>query len=839
MKKKLSVLLAFALAGVSYAVTLEQGKAAWTVKSKGYTAHFEKAHGYRVRFSRLGGRKVNYTAASSNFYQSGERDKWVGQYAADDALVTRSRLKVTPKVVSSSNDKIVLEFSYAYSGGKVTERVTLDDSDVIRYDVSTTFTRRLSKHEFNVALHVSDLGGIFYPDRKRVAGVWMTGGNYVEGPSWRYAWFEKVKIGVGLVALPNKYLAGIEYSMQNRKEGWGANASSMKIVHSPLSRVGKSGKFNWSFLLIAGSNPAKAQAVAEKYLGKKEAVSIVSYETEKLTIRPGETNKMLVELENTTKKNATVKTKTFVIYGLDTEKLVAEGSLNLKAGEYRKHEIPVKFPAEATRGVAIRTELYDAAGKLLDKKTEFCSITDFSPRDTGFGIINAGQVYQHGSQHAWNHIFKKNYVGSYEYYCWAPSTIFGLAPKEERWIPHTEAGYSNPLSKAFLKGLIDDAHSKGVGVYAWITSLWNYKVGIQHPDMIQYCENGQPNVYNGSLRKDGSRRMVLKANMYTPERAAMWGNEMADSIAMFGWDGCRWDASFIPGAANDPLYMGHNVSEWYNNKGVPQSKLYPDPDKTGEIALRAWREAIAKRYPNFIYGTNYNSGAHSWKLYPLYHKESARNALVLFEDMLNYSNKEFCTFDLWGGELAKRCDQVRPYNAAPVVGAMRGLPINSVSYQLANYTCASAGVKWWSYASRRLKENAPVRNRYLLRFARYYFGTEFMRPAKLPVSLAAKQNVLFEPFVRERKTDDGREIVIPVVNMPDENRYICEFHQEPSVKKNLSFRIALKSGESAVAWVMTPQNPEKAVKVPVKNGVVSVPVLKDACMVLIQCKGGK
>jgi hypothetical protein len=170
---------------------------------------------------------------------------------------------------------------------------------------------------------------------------------------------------------------------------------------------------------------------------------------------------------------------------------------------------------------------------------------------------------------------------------------------------------------------------------------------------------------------------------------------------------------------------------------------------------------------------------------------------------------------------------------------MRGLPKNSASYHLAQYTAASSGVKWWAYNALNVDERSPERNRYFLRFAEYYFGTEFLRPEKSPVSLAKNQNVLFKPFVRQRNTASGREIVIPVVNMPDNNDYICVYHDTPPVRKNIAFKVNLKKGEKAEAWAMTPQNPEKAVRIPVADGIVTLPELTDACMILVKCCGGK
>ena len=235
--------------------------------------------------------------------------------------------------------------------------------------------------------------------------------------------------------------------------------------------------------------------------------------------------------------------------------------------------ITSKLPEDAKFGIAIRTEMLDESGRMIDCGKEFFSVSDFVPRDLSFGITNANLLYNEGMAEVQNSGFKRRYVGAYEYYCWAPSTIFGLAPKEDEWLTGTEAGYDTPITKKFVKGLVDNAHSMGVGVYTWITGLWNYNIGIQHPEWLQYCANGQPNIYNGGIRRTGIRRMTLKPNIYTEERARIWGEEMADSVDMFGWDGCRWDFSFLPSASNDPFFMDQKSRDWYDNNGVPRSVL--------------------------------------------------------------------------------------------------------------------------------------------------------------------------------------------------------------------------------------------------------------------------
>lgn len=822
------------------AVTLKKTNKEWIIANDHYTANLSTAH-FTPKFTMLNKKKVSYVLASSRVNLSGEREKWDGQYCADnDIVVARGTMHFKAKVISQTKDKIVLEFTGSCPGGNVKEVVTWDNSPLVKYDVTVSGNKlRLGSHSMNLAILTGNEKNLkIYPDGKFVGGVWHSNGEVVHGPSWRYAWYGRKKVGVGVIALPGKNLAGIQYAQHSTATGWGNDQTTLSAIHNRLGHYGMNQTLNFKYGVIAGGTPEKAKVLSELLLGKDSRVFCFNYEIGKLVIRPGQTNHVIVDLRNTTAAKQDVTLKTTITYGLDTAKVVDTRKVSLNAGEIKNLEIPLTFPKDAERGVAIRTDLLDAKGKLIESKMDFCSITNYAPRDTGFGIINVGQAYQDGSQNTWNRNFKRNYIGAYEYYCWAPSVIFGLAPKEDKWIPQTEHNYRNVITKKFLKELVNNAHSHGVGVYAWISGLWSYKEAFKRPDWIKYNAQGQPAIYSGRVYANGDRRSVVKPCMSYPDRAEIWAKEMADSVDMFGWDGCRWDWGFVPNTICDPLYHAEKADEWYDINGVPSSKLFPEPDKTGAECLNVWRAVMEKRHPNFIYGTNYSSSKESWELTPEYHKAAARNALVLFEDMLGYNHLKWNTFAKWGNELALRTDFVRPYNAAPVVGAMRGLPQSSVSRDLAEYTAASAGVKWWAGSNNNLYGNVKERGRYFLRFAEWYYDTKFMRPAKCPVTLAKPANVIFDIFTRERKTADGREVVVPIVNMPEENHIICEYHKELPLRK-VTLKLAAKKGEKVTAWLMTPEDPEKAVKLEVKNNTVTVPAVKYAAMVLFQCKGGK
>ena len=837
MNKILMMMAILAFPLLLSAVTLTEKAGDFEISNNFYTVSCRKADGFTLKIDKVGKTAVPSAMATPSFEADNDFEKYDGRYNPEPSMAIRR--KVICNVLENSSEQIKLQISYNFFGGKITEILVFDNTPAVKYDVNIKHTSRLHAHSFRVYCVSGAKQGIFLPDMKRVQGVWQGHGEAVEGANYRVAWYNKKKIGIGIAVPQSEDLRGIEYAMQGGiKDGWGVSFANMNAVFGSLSKYGKSGEKNFTYYVIIGNSVKNITETAEKIIGKTPEKQIFSYGLKKLAVRPGEENFIVAEIRNNSDKKADMTLKSRVYYGLNSEKSVGEYKIALGPNEFKTFEIPVKFPADLKKGTVVCSELVDSDGKTLDTAKEFCTVTARSVIDTGFGIINSAQAYQQGSEFAWSRNFKRKYVGNFEYYCWMSSTIFGLAPEEDSWRPHTEAKYFSLITKNFVKNLNKEAKNRGVGVYAMITGLWNYKKGIQHPKWLQYAKSGQPLIYNGSMRPDGSRRATLKANMFYPDRAAQWGNEMADSIDMFGWAGCRWDWNFLPDVMSDPLYMGEFVDDWYDYRGIPQSKLFPNSDKTGVECLRAWRAAVAKRHPDFVYGTNYGSSEREWKSHPEYHKESATNSMVLFEDMLGYAARKFSTFEKWGSELFKRADLVRRYGASPVVGMMRGLNPGSISYDLAQYTCASAGVKWWMGHDINLLSDDGIRNRYFLRFAEYYYNPEFQRGKIESLKLDTPSRVLWQTFIRERKIRNGREIIMPLVNLPDKDDFICQYHPQLSVRKNLTFSVRTISGEKIDSvWLMTPQNPEKAVELQVKNGKFTVPELKNAAMVLVRLKG--
>ena len=248
MKKSLAIALTAFLSISAFAVSVQETADSIIVKNDNYTVNFKKKNSAAMTFTQLGKKAVRQSINAHPIISvSGEREKYAGTYAADDVKLNDGGAKTSAKLVSSSDEQVVVETAFSFFGGNYVQKVTMDNTNVIRYDITLkSLNARLGRFEYRVNMTMqNDSTGIFYPEQKRAVTVWMSAADYVEGESWKYAWFEKSKSGMGIVVLPGKYSSGIEYGMQNRKEGWHSDYGSVRAVYSPLQGYGKNHTFDF------------------------------------------------------------------------------------------------------------------------------------------------------------------------------------------------------------------------------------------------------------------------------------------------------------------------------------------------------------------------------------------------------------------------------------------------------------------------------------------------------------------------------------------------------------------------------------------------------------------
>lgn len=833
------ILLFFTVLSVCAEMVLIQDDKKLAVKNNYYQLQFNAQNGYEPELLTVNGKSIRLSGGLV-CSEDGELPKYTGHYSSEPARYQQNKCAVQCDILKNDASEIILKLSWDIPDGKITDIISFTDSPLIRHQVEISFNRILFEVFYSLGspnLSSAKGEGVFYPDEKRVKGLWTTGA-LAESPDWRFAWNPVNKIGFGMICPEGQNLVGIQYFMRGRLEGWSGDMTTIRLFHNQLRYEKLPGKVKFQFSMIMGGDPENARQLAEKILPAKERISIEKLHVKKLITRVGGENEAEFLVRNNSKEPQTVSLKTGISWGLTNNREIGNDSLTLAPGELKRHQVSWKFDEKIEWGAAVQVDVFAGSEKIASER-EYCGVTNFAPAVGGVGIVNPGNCRQEGSEDTWIEQFRRGYIAVIEYYCWYPSSIFGLAPKEDSWNPHTEsqAAYTVTLSKTFLQRLNKEAKENGMYIYAMISGLLNYKTGLKYPEILQYCENGQPSMYNGKIHGD-KRYATIKPNAYSEDFAYRWGREMADSVDMFGWGGCRWDWGFLPNAPNDPLHhdkmTDDKLPDWYDFNGTSSRKLFPDPDRAGAKALAAWRRGVEERHPDFIYGTNMHADEATFRKSPEYMKEASRNSMVLFESLLNYADPKLKinTWQSWGKALTDACQRVRPYGAQPIVGVMRGFLPGSVALNTAQYVCFASGAKWWGYNDVSPIGNGRERMQFMIRFSEYYFDTKFRQILPDGIRISRNERILWKQFVYERQTESGREMTIHLINLP-ESDYIGQRHEIPAVRKNITITLKDKIAE---AYIMLPQSPAQAIKLEVKDDTIMVPELTDAAIVLIKLR---
>ena len=857
MRKTIVTIAAVAVTTASQGVELVRTDARWTVSNAHYCASFKPSAGYRLGWVKYGKREWSVAGGFVVGYD-GQSEKFIGRAHAAQRIVGQDGAK--GEVVENAPNKVVLRFSWPLPcGGKAVQTVSFDDSPVVRYVQDVDWKQPLGDAIFELnTLQANARKTLFYPESRAFTGVWNNG-NWSALPRWKY--MHDGAFGCGVVAADGTGWENFVFAARTPAKGWGAR-NFINLKHEYLANEPVPNRKSMRFSLVLSGDLATAVAAARGELSGAPAVQLCDIEPDRVYCRKGGENALTTTLVNNTAEARTVKVAVELASGFDDVRRVSEEVLELKPGEMRVYRKGYSFAdrPDFEWGLAVRVRVSDAnTGELLDCRSDVTSVANRGFNASGVGITNAGTTKQDGAEAAWADVFRRQYIGMVEYYAWSPSTWdperkMGQAPKVDEWWPTSDSqtGYINMITKKFLKTLIEEFHKRGVDAYDWITGLCNYRQAVAHPDKFQYCRNGQLAIYAGrvwkpeenKLLKVPTRFAVAKIAPYTVEDAIDWGEQTVESIEMFGWDGCRWDWGWTPCAPNDPLYMAELLLdktkfEWFDSKGVSCFEKYPDPDATGTECLRAWRDTIAKKHPEFTYSANIHATDSAFKSMPRYMAETCRDGLALLEYLIpGGAGDKLRTFEKWGSQLANDNQNVRRCGSHSEVGHISTFCAGSVGGQLTRYVCHAAGSKWWGGPGDMRYWGAKHRSLpFAIRFSEYFWSLDLMSvpAADLPSKVEVVGDRLFwKPFVYERVSDGVRELVVHVVNV-DPGLYMIVKHPDVKAVKDLKVRVKPAPGEKSVeAWGLVPGDEPTAVRLAGGGGEFTLPRLEEAAALVFR-----
>jgi len=296
------------------------------------------------------------------------------------------------------------------------------------------------------------------------------------------------------------------------------------------------------------------------------------------------------------------------------------------------------------------------------------------------------------------------------------------------------------------------------------------------------------------------------------------------------------------------IYARANRQAWYTWDGRSAHDLFPNPDQTGAELCRIYRQTVAEKYPDFIYNVNYSVNHGLFDKYPEYSAVNTKDSGILMESLLNtYST--YPTWQAWAKVLTDALSVIRPQGAQPFVGWMRGYAPGGIAHRNMQYIMMASGFRWYgSYGARHSLDDTYKRFRHATRFAEFFYDPDFNRikapETRVEVTGGGSDRVLWRPFVFERTRTKHRELLVHLLNLPQDDHIIMH-HDTPAAKQDLVVTAKWESTSLPTScWLLTPDPHPQATRLtwarkPDGTVAIRIPELVSLGSVVLVGEGGQ
>ncbi len=561
-------------------------------------------------------------------------------------------------------------------------------------------------------------------------------------------------------------------------------------------------------------------------------VEISRFRTSKLIYWSDEVPAIEVSVRNTRKEAQTITLEVTGEAGLGQEVLRAAQELTLEPGAEADAEVP--WPLRGRQyGFTLRARVL-RGGMEIDARETIFAIAD-----------NFNQVSQYGALYpdvdgvnfpAVLEGYRAAYIGAFEVNLWAACDISGMAPNAVKLVE--EQGV-RPVERAVLQCALKAARGQGLRALTY-GDLWLYgSAGMEwartHPEDTNWGRTwygGQYDVDHLDALRAGDVKAARAANpgwsalppsLADPAIRKFAVEEILRSVAMFGWDGIRYDNYGLS------LQSGKNLlgQEFL-------AKLPKEPGDPNANLIRAVRAGINAKYPRFVYGDNAmsrdpgNPPDAKWKA------EAEKGGMIMDEAIGQQSGEAtwqaIATHALLGAQTAR---DYGGYQLNLITNIMSGLCWAARPYP---YVLTMAGGAHVAYAS-----PAHGMRRYCafaMRYGEFLYDLR-ARPLKgevNPFEVAAP--VWWQKYVSVRALPGGRlQYIISLVNPPGAER-TADVITPPKVLENLPVTFRVPQGERiAAVWALSPEPEPHADKLDVPAGAtvtLTVPRLEYWTMLVVE-----
>jgi hypothetical protein len=751
-------------------------------------------------------------------------------------------------VRAGPNDEVQLEFEGEESGEL--DMIRTWDSPVGRMEERTTFdgnARRFRRRvilktekplaEFYVEAKCTDKPvadrAIFYPEEQRVPA---SSPMFTAGQPYMEARDPETRMGFGMqpvAGAPRQgrfAFGGPERGDDKHPLHAGRNYAGITL-HSPvLSYQDVPAEHILEFI---GYMTVKDQQPIEFSIPD---IALVKAWPLKMIARPDANNALEVEIRNQSGVERAVHLEITLRHDIDTELPFLNMDIPLPPDATWEKKIGIDTSG-LLYGVEVVTTLSDQHSGIIDQRSEFFSVFDGYYRVSPLmeilnvggarGVLAANVVHQ-----------RRGYAGVAEIYNWPRNSLFDMTPETDWYLggPY----YFISWSREYLKAYIAEAHRNGMGVVSWAQAMIEISDAMEYPEYLQYTAEGHFHSDRHLIFQDGAQQtqgvlppgpvenMAVSVNFGIPEVSRRWGEEMAASCRMFGWDGVRFDGPaprFVPGQVADPLkWKPGDTGNYFDFEG--NSLTRPASDEVDTASLRnmsTWLDEARKGNPKFELGMNIGHGINEdpdsgvdertalWQWPKSLAYAGEQQPMWLHEGALGITHPEWNTWDTWAKKLMQLFRATQKLGGVCTVGHLRGLPPGPDRAR--SYTAFASGhrLAYTGSQEHQLQGNEKFHAaEFAVRFGEFLFAPDYeLLPAgQEDVAVSGHERLLWQDFVRRRTIDGGQtEWVVHIVNRPQSD-LIAVNDPFPPVREETKVNFPDEIGQRvAGAWALLPQPP--------------------------------
>lgn len=620
--------------------------------------------------------------------------------------------------------------------------------------------------------------------------------------------------------------------------------------------------------------PLSAEEVKARYQTAdqfiRQEVFVSSLWPEKLLFKPSETVKITTSISSLSALPRQVQSKIYIVQGLDNQIILQDKSVQFAAGESREFNLEWN-PGDYRFGFAVVHEISDLTGRLLDEKTEY-----FLVADNPYAVGQKSGL----SLRAWDEVAvrracesavrsRANYLPLVE--------VMGVGPDNfSKWVPDTDQWFAGQGSTAYrnsteaVRGLVEACHQQGLAIVVYINSAisgaYGTELARQHPEWMVYNARGH---FSGGLE---TRQLELLQEFYRRYPESLQDQDLLDSLRQpdkggglqisavnvanraaiiysirqiiaglkyFGFDGLRWDGHYQVAAPSDPAAVG--VPRLLDYRGQP---VVPDQETADRISAentRLLKQMVWEEFPEAIFGYNWG---HQYEKYgltrPLDYAECARDGGMILWESINGIYRPSSPWHRWKDCAEAIADEVEHPQ-------QHGGFLNLGWFH------------WWLakdvfgkhllpiiMAARGHLSGAPGRvpvdyYRFAARYSELLYDLEINRAPELRDRITVMPDrIWWEKYVYERKTPEGRQIIIHLLNPPATEHVIIDSEQAPEPVENLAVNVQLLNGYQVTSvYLLSPEVAGYSEKLDYDlrgpNLRITVPELKYWDIVVINC----